>query len=110
MYDDDFVIRLGSGQASMDPDEVIKKFVTAKASEWSYECEWRVVLHSTNLSQPTEDLAFSREELAAVYLGCRILKNYEEEIVAKIHHEYSRTKIFVAEKMERKFALRFRDY
>jgi Protein of unknown function (DUF2971) len=110
IYDDDFVIRLGSGQASMDPDEVIKRFVRAKASEWSYECEWRVVLHSTNPSQPTEDLAFSREELTAVYLGCRISHNDEEEIVAKVRRDYSGTRIFAAEKMERKFALRFRDY
>ena len=110
IFDDDFLIRLGSGQVSIDPNEVIKKFVTAKATDWSYESEWRVVLHRTDPSQPTMYLAFSPEELATVYLGCRISYNHEEEIVAEIRRDYPSTKIFAAEKMERKFALRFRDY
>lgn len=110
IYDDDFLIRLGSGRVSIDPSEVIKRFVTAKATDWSYEREWRVVIHLTDSNRRTWDLAFSPEELAAVYLGCRISRNNEEEIVAEIRRHYTGTKIFAAEKMERKFALRFRDY
>jgi hypothetical protein len=114
MYNDDFLIRVLSGQATMNTskftNELIKGFVTAKAADWSYEREWRVVLHFRDPNQRAEYLAFSPDELAAVYLGCRMSHNHEEEIVAKIRRDYSGTKIFVAEKMEQKFALRFRDY
>jgi DUF2971 family protein len=110
IYDDDFLIRLGSGQVSIDPNVVIKNFVTAKAADWSYEREWRIVLHFEDPSHPTRDIRFSPEELAAVYLGCRMSHNNKEEIAAKIRHDYPRAKIFAAERLERKFALRFREY
>jgi hypothetical protein len=114
MYDDDFLVRVLSGQASMNTaafiDESIKRFVTTKAADWSYEREWRVVLHFTDPNQRYEKFAFSPEELAAVYLGCRMSDDHKEKIVAKIRRDYPSTKVFVAEKMERKFALRFRDY
>lgn len=33
IFDDDFLIRVGSGQANMRPGELIDKFVTAKAAK-----------------------------------------------------------------------------
>jgi hypothetical protein len=109
-FDADFLVRLGSGQTSMDPHELIRMFVTAKAMDWRYEHEWRIVRHLTNPNQPKLELPFHPEELAAVYLGCRMLNEHKEEIADIVSQNYPLTKIFAAEKMERKFALRFRDY
>ena len=91
-------------------DESVNRFVTAKAADWSYEDEWRVVLHRTDISRPTEFFSFSPEELAAVYMGCRMPQNCRDEIAMKIRRDYPRTRILVAEKMKRKFALDFREY
>ncbi len=114
IFDDDFLIRVLSGQASMNTPEFIlesiDRFVTAKATDWFYEREWRVVLHLTDPSKRTQDLSFSPEELTAVYLGCRMSDNHKKEIAANIRHDYPNTKVFAAKKMERTFALRFCDY
>jgi hypothetical protein len=76
LFDDDFLIRLGSGQESIASkpgiEALLNKFVTAKAKDWAYEREWRVVIHLTNPQQTTEDIRFHPRELAAVYLGCRM--------------------------------------
>lgn len=114
IYDDEFLVGLLSGQVSMTTadfiDESVNRFVTAKAADWSYEDEWRVVLHRTDISRPTEFFSFSPEELAAVYMGCRMPQNCRDEIAMKIRRDYPRTRILVAEKMKRKFALDFREY
>ncbi len=109
-FDDESLIRLGSGQGHSSPRDLLDKFVTAKAHDWAYEREWRVVLHFTDPTQRTQDIGFSPRELAAVYLGCRMSDDHKEEIAAKIRNKYPDTKVFVAEKMEREFVLRFRVY
>jgi hypothetical protein len=109
-FDDESIIRLGSGQGHLSPGALVDKFVTAKAQDWAYEREWRVVLHLTDPNQRTQDIRFSPKELTAVYLGCRMSDEHRKQTAAKIREKYPDTKIFAAEKMERKFALRFRDY
>lgn len=109
-FDDEDLIRLASGQGHSSPHALLDKFVTAKAQDWAYEREWRVVLHFTDPSQATQDIRFSPKELTAVYLGCRMSDGHKEEIAAKIRNNYPDIKIFAAEKTEREFALRFRDY
>jgi DUF2971 family protein len=109
-FDDESLIRLGSGQGHSSPGALLDKFVTTKAQDWAYEREWRVVLHLTDPNERTQDIPFSPGELAAVYLGCRMSDEDKEDIAAKIRNKYPDTKIFAAEKMEREFALSFRDY
>jgi len=40
MFDDDFLIKLWSGQVNMTPETLLNKFVTTKAPDWTYEHEW----------------------------------------------------------------------
>ncbi len=110
MFDDDFLIRLGSGQASMEAGVLVNKFVTAKARDWAYEREWRVVLHFTDPNQRTQDIRFRPEELSAVYLGCQMTREDRADIVAKLGQSYPQTNIFVAEKATREFSLKFRPW
>jgi hypothetical protein len=110
VYDDDFLVKLLSGQLGVNPNDVIKRFTTSKAKDWSYEREWRVVLHRTDPSELTQDIRFQPKELAAIYFGCRMAKSDKEEIAAKIGQDYRGTKIFEARKVENKFALRFEEY
>jgi hypothetical protein len=109
-FDDESLIRLGSGQGHSSPRALLDKFVTAKAQDWAYEREWRVVLHLTDPSQRTQDIRFSPPELAAIYLGCRMSDEHKAEIASKIRTNFPGTKILAAEKMEGEFALRFSDY
>jgi hypothetical protein len=74
-FQDESLIRLGSGQGHTSPEKLLDKFVTAKALDWAYAREWRVVLHFTDPSQQTQDIPFWPKELAAVYLGCRMSPN-----------------------------------
>lgn len=114
IFDEDSLFRVLSGQTSMTDaqfiDDSINRFVTAKATDWSYESEWRVVLHLTDPNKLTEDFSFAPEELASIYLGCSMAQNNRDEIAAIIHRYYPRTEIFVAEKMKRSFALSFRKF
>jgi Protein of unknown function (DUF2971) len=110
MLEDDFLVRLWSGQVSIDPLDLVNKFVTAKATDWAYEHEWRVVLHLTDPNHSAQDIRFDPDELAGVYLGCGMSQENREEIVAKVRRSYRRTKIFLAEKRDRRFGLRFLDY
>jgi hypothetical protein len=114
IFDDDLLIGLGSGQVSMaskpEIDKLLNTYVTAKAADWAYEREWRVVLHRTNPRQPTEDLRFDPRELVAVYLGCRITNDDEAAIAPTIRALYPQTRIFKAHKKPDEFSLAFHDY
>jgi len=109
-FDDESLIRLGSGQGHTSPGALLDKFVTAKARDWAYEREWRVVLHCTDPGRPTQDIPFWPKELAAVYLGCRMSPSDRAEVATKVRQKFPLTKILLAEKMDRSFALLFRDY
>jgi hypothetical protein len=60
-FEDESLIRLASGQGHTSPEKLLDKFVTAKALDWAYEREWRVVLHFTDPSQQTQDIPFWRK-------------------------------------------------
>lgn len=107
-FDDESMIRLASGQGHSSPQALLDKFVTAKAQEWAYEREWRLVLHFMDPNRPTQDIGFSPKELAAISLGCRMPDTVKNDF-AKMQSNFPDAKIFAAEKTRNKFALDSRE-
>lgn len=69
-----------------DASSAFQKSVYTKSSVWSYENEWRILDKSTNDEESFADRVFYPQELVAVYLGCRILPEDRERIIATVSH------------------------
>jgi hypothetical protein len=97
----------------MDFDEARKavyEIITLTKTEvWAYEKEWRIITTLRNKTQSYEILPYAPEEVAAIYLGCKMTKDDREEIVDVTRSKYPRAKVLQAEKHEKEFALIFRD-
>lgn len=52
-----------------------------KSDDWRYEEEWRAIAKTRDETKLFEDFLFFSEEIEAVYLGCKMEKSDEEEIV-----------------------------
>ena len=61
------------GAAKLTMDELCQHYARAKSDIWSYEKEWRLYDLAPSAEPPLyEDSGLKRNEVAAVYLGCRI--------------------------------------
>ena len=107
--DEDLAISVLSGQASLDPEAILDRHLTAKAFDWAYEKEWRIVLHFEDPTVPTRDISFNPRELAAVYVGCQMPQQDREAISSYVRRTYPATRLFAAEKRSDAFRLAFRD-
>jgi hypothetical protein len=69
----------------MDVPSAIRKtmdYVTlTKTTAWAYEKEWRVVSGLRNKANHYEIIPFNPQELAAVYLGCRMSPTDQQAII-----------------------------
>jgi hypothetical protein len=90
-------------------NEVIEVLTLTKAAMWSYEREWRIVTTLRNKTQTYEIISFAREEVGAVYLGCKISPQDRDDIIEITRRKYAGAKIFQAEKHRSEFALVFRE-
>lgn len=87
--------------------EIIDMPTLTKSDAWAYEREWRVVTTLRDKEQPFEIISFAREEVAAVYLGCRMTPEDKAEVIGITRLGYPRAKILLAVKHEHEFALTF---
>ena len=88
-------------------DELFDMVTLTKSTDWEYEKEWRVVTTMHDKSRDYEILRFPPEEVAAVYLGCRITDECKREIIEIVKDKYPDAKIYQAHKHEREFSLVF---
>jgi hypothetical protein len=109
LFDEDFLVRMGSGQASINIREVRDKSVLTKAAEWSYEKEWRLVGGRTGAERLHEDIPFDALELSAVILGCRMPTEDRFEFVQLLSRNFPHARILEAEKDPKAFRLRIRE-
>jgi hypothetical protein len=78
-----------------DTTEAFEKSVFTKSSAWVYENEWRILgKKQTDEDGLTSDRKFHACELAAVYLGCRILKGSKERIIAAASNWETQVSLF----------------
>jgi hypothetical protein len=99
-------INLMSGQGSIDERAMLDNVVYAKAIDWDYEKEWRI-FGGRDSSVKFEDIPFHKEELTAIYLGCRIDSNDKTQIVEIAKQSYAHVELFKGKKAERSFSLEF---
>jgi DNA-directed RNA polymerase subunit F len=86
---------------------VYETVTLSKSEVWSYEREWRVVTSLREKTKPYEIIPFAREEVGAVYLGCRMDEGDRNEIVDIVRSRYSDAKLFQAKNNAHNFSLIF---
>jgi hypothetical protein len=96
LFDEDFLVRMQSGQANMNVRQIYDRSVLSKAKDWAYEKEWRLVLNTRRPELDYEDISFSREELSAVYLGCRMPQEDQFTTIDLVSKRFPCAKIFRA--------------
>lgn len=86
---------------------VLETITLCKSDVWAYEKEWRIVAALRDKSQSYEILPYAREEIGAVYLGCRMTAQNRSEITEVVRNQFPDAAIFQAEKHASEFALQF---
>jgi len=79
-------------------------YMLTKSDIWSYEREWRVVVAGGSGIRP-----FHEEDIAAIYLGCRMSEDNKKRVAAAVKQKYPAAKLYVALKAS-EFKLDFREY
>jgi len=101
------MVRFFSGQNRMDENVIMHDVIFTKAADWSYEKEWRVWLPGTDPNKQTLDIDFKREELTAIYFGCRISGDDQIVLLDLATELFPHAAIHCAKKSELQFALEF---
>ncbi|HHT9106986.1 MAG TPA: DUF2971 domain-containing protein [Candidatus Wujingus californicus] len=97
-----------TGQIELPFDDLFRQFSTTKSCHWSYEKEWRCIGEKNHESTELFDfIPIMPQEIAAIYLGCKMSKKDHEEILALLSGELSHVEAFKAEKDPYKFCLNF---
>lgn len=86
---------------------IIDAITLTKSRDWEYEKEWRVVSVSRNPSKKYELLPFAKEEVGALYLGCRITETDKNEIIDIMKRKYPWASIYQAKPKRNEFSLCF---
>ncbi len=86
----------------------ITNFAYTKSEHWSYEKEWRCIGGARNLEKLYDDSRFNPEEIEAIFLGCKMVKNDRDVIRHNLlYPRYSHVKVFQAKINDREFKLDF---
>ncbi len=68
------------GRFSIGADVILNELIFTKADVWSYEREWRIVLHGEDSNSPYRDINFDKNGLAAIVFGIRTSQNARQEL------------------------------
>jgi hypothetical protein len=101
------MIRFFSGQSRMDGNVILRDSIFTKAADWAYEKEWRVWLPGIAPTKQILDINYKREELVAVYLGCRMSDDNRTVLRGLVKKFCSHASVHRARKSEREFVLGF---
>lgn len=97
-------IRFLAGCADLDVKDVFFRSILTKASNWSYEQEWRIFDVAFSGSG-LEYRQFNENELSSVILGCRASPSLVNEILELVAANYGNASIIQASKSKREFML-----
>lgn len=91
-----------------DIHKAFKDLVITKASNWSYEKEWRVIIPSVlRNGESFRDFSLGKGDLEQVIFGCQIDVNTKTELEALLKKFHSETQIIQARKSDLNFELNF---
>jgi hypothetical protein len=98
LMDEEFLSDMFAGRVSLDVKELIDRMVYVKASQWSYEREWRLsAADGRSPDAPYEDIPFHPEELEAVVFGARISSFDRAEVGELVSRRYPQAELLQAE-------------
>jgi hypothetical protein len=97
------------GERRLNLEGLFQRLTLTKSDHWSYEKEWRCCSVTkmgdpNNLAEPMELLP---EEIAAVYLGCRMKPEDRDGIVNLIRKRLRHVQLFQARQSDSAFKLEF---
>jgi hypothetical protein len=97
------------GAAKLTMDELCRHYARAKSAIWSYEKEWRLYDLAPTADPPFyEHSGLRRDEVEAIYLGCRMDESDRVSIMEMVRRRHQNTAVFQASKAGDTYALRFR--
>ena len=103
---DEMVLTL-TGEFDLSEQHLLNKVVLTKAADWSYEAEWRVVLHMTDPEVDAKFIRFAPEELSAIYFGCRTTNDTRSQISTVAMALNPKLELYRAFKSATDFAIEF---
>lgn len=114
LLDQERVVGLMAGEYDLASDDIVSEnfrcLLLTKSDCWSYEMEWRVVVHDLDLDAVNRrvlDVEFHPDELSAIYFGCRASGETKSQIADHVRKHYQNALMFAAQKSQRDFALEF---
>jgi hypothetical protein len=94
LYDEEFIIKLLSGEESSDPIGVRDKMLFTKHTNWSAEREWRLVSGDGRFpEEAAEDISFHRAELESVIVGARAESEFLDRVLHIVSKDYPWTRV-----------------
>jgi hypothetical protein len=89
--------------------EIVQTLILSKSVDWIYEKEWRVWDTLRDRTATHEIVPYAPEEIAEIYLGCKMADSKKAEIIEITRRKYPKAIVFQAEKHKRKYELVFRE-
>jgi hypothetical protein len=97
------------GTEKLTLDELCQHYARAKSDIWSYEKEWRLYDLAPTADPPLfDDSGLKRDEVSAVYLGCRMDDADKSSIIDIVRRRHPKADVFQATKAVDAYALRFK--
>jgi hypothetical protein len=92
-------------------DELYKRYVYIKSKHWEYEREWRVWYPLIPAPPGTlhDDLPIRTSEFASIYIGCRAVSAFADDIIAMIRDSFPSTRVYCAHKSKTAYALEYEE-
>ena len=88
-------------------EKIMDKRLSLKCKVWETEKEWRLMLENYETRLKTVKINLLDDSILAVYLGCRLNENINDDIIFEIKQQFPKAQIFKARKAKGKFALDF---
>lgn len=105
--DIDSYVKHLTGQIELDYDNLFRIFAYSKSKHWKYEEEWRSVTSLRDVVAGFDYSPVIPEELAEIYLGCRIEQQIEEKILSLIKDNFPSTIVYKAKPEIQNYELAF---
>ncbi|WP_281761322.1 DUF2971 domain-containing protein [Pseudodesulfovibrio nedwellii] len=95
------------GLSSQPIEEIVlDRFITSKSMDWSYEKEWRVVVHMSD-DDSYVYYGFQPAELKEIYFGCRVSEESKNRILQLVKSRYNHVDLFQCVKNDTCYKLDF---
>ncbi len=97
-----------TGNSNLDAPSIYTDLVSAKSSEWEYECEHRIVVPVPAAKGRAHcTFGLHPDDVSEVYLGCQMGDDEKRDLIQLARARHPTAKIFLAIKSSRKFELDF---